>query len=88
MKTKAESVCDYLNLLLFCLKYLMALIITKRSKGHVPYLYTKINYKSITIYFENKTGKVVKSWYQKKLFTLNMFPKNRKTNHIKQSRME
>ena len=61
---------------------------TERSKGYVPYLYTKINYKSITIYIENKIGKVVKSWYEKELFTLNMFPNNRKTNHVKQSRME
>ena len=75
-KTKAVSVCNFLTLLLFL------------SQGYVPYLYTKINYKSITIYIENKTGKVVKSWYEKELFTLNMFLNNRKTNHVKQSRME
>ena len=31
-------------------------MITKISKGYVPYLYTKIYYKSKTIYVENKTG--------------------------------
>ena len=35
-------------------------MITKRSKGYVPYLYTKIKYESITVYIENKTGKALK----------------------------
>ena len=38
-----------------CLKYLMIYMITKRSKGYVPFLYTQIKYKSLTV-FINKTG--------------------------------
>ena len=43
------------------------------------YLYTQIKYKSVTVYIENKTGEVLKSWFQKELFTLNMFPKNKQS---------
>ena len=31
-------------------------MITKRSKGYVPYLSTGKKYKSITVYIKNKTG--------------------------------
>ena len=50
-------------------------MITKRSKGYVSYLYTKIKCKSITVYNENKTGEVFKLWCQKGLFTLNVSKK-------------
>ena len=43
------------------------------------YLYTQIKYKSVTVYIENKIGEVLKSWFQKELFTLNMFPKNKQS---------
>ena len=43
------------------------------------YLYTQIKYKSVTVYIENKIGEVRKSWFQKELFTLNMFPKNKQS---------
>ena len=51
-------------------------MITKRSKGYVPYLYTRIKYKSKTVHIKTKTGEVIKSQYQKKLFTLIMFTRN------------
>ena len=38
-----------------------------------------------TVYIENKTGEVFKSWYPKKLFTLNMFPEN-KQNKLRQTK--
>ena len=31
-------------------------MITKRSKVYVPYLYTRIKYKSITVYIKTKKG--------------------------------
>ena len=34
----------------------MIYIINKISKGYVWYLYTQIKYKSITVYFNNKTA--------------------------------
>ena len=43
------------------------------------YLYTQIKYKSVTVYIENKIGEVLKSWFQKELFTINMFPKNKQS---------
>ena len=30
-------------------------MLTERSKGYMPYLYTQIKYKSITVSTENKT---------------------------------
>ena len=61
-------------------------MITKRSKDYVPYLYTQVKYKSMTNYLKTKQGQgVLKLWYQKELFTLNMFSKN-KQNKEKQRR--
>ena len=54
-KRERDSAGEFLIISLFCLKYLM---ITKKSKGSVPYLYTSIKYNSITVYIKNKTGKV------------------------------
>ena len=31
-------------------------MITKRSKGYVPYLYTQIKYKRLTVHIKNKKG--------------------------------
>ena len=42
-------------------------------------------YKSITVYVNNKTGEVIKSQYEKELFTLNMLPKN-KQNKLRQTK--
>ena len=55
----------------------MTYMITKRRKGYVPRLYTRIKYKSITVYIKSKQGK--------ELFTLNMFPKN-KQNKLRQTK--
>ena len=59
MKTEGESAGDFFySVLILCLKYLMTYMITKRSKGYVPYLYKQIKYKSRTVYINNKTGGV------------------------------
>ena len=42
-------------------------------------------YKSITVYVNNKTGEVIKSQYEKELFTLNMLPKNEQ-NKLRQTK--
>ena len=57
-------------------------MIAKRSKVHISYLYTQIRYKSLTVSFKNGKGEVLTSQYQKELFTLNMFSKDKqsKTN--------
>ena len=36
-----------------------------------------MKYKSITVYNKKRQGEVLKSWYQKELFTLNMFTNNK-----------
>ena len=43
---------------------------TKRSTGYVPYLYTRIKYKSKAVYIKKKQ--------RKELFTFNMISKNKK----------
>ena len=57
MKTERETAGDffYSNFIL-CLKYLMKKMITERSKGCVPYFYTQVKYKSITVHIKIKTG--------------------------------
>ena len=47
----------------------------------------KCGTKSITVYITNKTGEVIKSEYEKELFTLNMFPKN-KQNKLRHTEMD
>ena len=55
MKTERESGGDFLNsVFILCLKYVIAMI-TKRSKGYVPCLYTQIKLK-IRLYIKPKTG--------------------------------
>ena len=44
------------SVFILCLKYLMTYMITKRWKGYVPYLYTQIKYKNVTVYINNKAG--------------------------------
>ena len=58
VKTERESTGGFNSVFIVCLKYLMTYMITKRSKGYVPYLYTRINYTSINVYINNKTGGV------------------------------
>ena len=53
---KRVSLRFFKFVVIICHKYLKALMITKRSKVHVSYLYTWMKYKSITVYIENKTG--------------------------------
>ena len=56
MKTERESGGDFLNsVFILCLKYVIAMI-TKRSNGYVPYLYTQIKLK-IRLYIKPKTGR-------------------------------
>ena len=47
----------------------------------------QIKYKNITVYIKNKKGQVLKSSYQKQLFTVNMFPKN-KQNKLRQTKKD
>ena len=50
MKTERESGGGFLNsVFILCLKYVIAMI-TKRSKGYVPYLYTQNKVKNKTLY--------------------------------------
>ena len=56
-------------------------MITKRLKGYVLYLYTQKRTKiQLLIILTTKQGKKITSKYQKKLSTLNMFPKNKQNN--------
>ena len=55
VKTERVSLRFFKSVFILCLKYLMTLMITKRSEGYVPYLYTYRKYKSITVYVNNKT---------------------------------
>ena len=41
---------------IFCLKYLMAKMITERLKLYVPYFYMKMKYKFVTVRIKNKKG--------------------------------
>ena len=42
-------------------------MITKRSKDYVPYLYTQVKYKSITVYLKTFSIKVNRSHRRKKV---------------------
>ena len=53
---KRDSWTFFDSVFILCLKYLMTWMITKRLNGYVPYLYTWIKYKSITVYIKSKTG--------------------------------
>ena len=55
IERESESCGNFLIVFVFCLKYLMTYMITKRRKGYVPRLYTRIKYKSITVYIKSKT---------------------------------
>ena len=60
-------------------------MITKRLKGYVLYLYTQKRTKiQLLIILTTKQGKKIKSKYQKKLSTLNMFLRQTKKNEIKE----
>ena len=60
-------------------------MITKRLKGHVLYLYTQKRTKiQLLIILTTKQGKKIKSKYQKKLSTLNMFLRQTKKNEVKE----
>ena len=53
MKTERKSAGNFL--FIPCLKYLITLMITGRSKAYVPYLYVRIKVqKTIPIYVKNK----------------------------------
>ena len=54
MKTERESAGDFLVVYILWLKVLITWIITKRSKGYVPYIYKQIKYQSITVYVKKR----------------------------------
>ena len=56
IEKKRESAAHFLIVFILCFKYLITYMITKRSKGYVPHLYTWTKYKRITVYIKNKTG--------------------------------
>ena len=85
MKADRESAGNFLIVFIPCLKYLMTRMITKRLKGYVQCLYTRIKYKSITVCIKDKTGGTPPtSWRQKRFFNLNFFPKQTKKDEIKE----
>ena len=60
-------------------------MVTKILKGYVLYLYTQKRTKiQLLITLTTKQGKKIKSKYQKKLSTLNMFLRQTKKNEIKE----
>ena len=60
-------------------------MVTKILKGYVLYLYTQKRTKiQLLIILTTKQGKKIKSKYQKKLSTLNMFLRQTKKNEIKE----
>ena len=60
-------------------------MITKRLKVYILCPYVRIKYKGIL--FTYKKGEVLTSKYQKEVFTLNMFPKN-KQNKLRQMKKD
>ena len=53
---KTESQLAIFKFCLYSLSQVFNDINDKRSNGYVLYLYTKVKYKSVTIYTNNKTG--------------------------------
>ena len=53
---------------------------------HVDYLYKQIKYKSTSIYI--KKAVLTTPQYQKELFTLNMFPKNKQNKQTKKDEIQ
>ena len=56
MKTERESPTNVLIVFIPFLEYLMTWMITKRLTGYVQCFYSKIKYKSASVYIEKKTG--------------------------------
>ena len=83
MKTESQLVIFY-----FCF-YSLSLVfndmVSKRTKVYVRCLYTQIKYKGITGHIRNKKWKGTS--IIKKLFVVNMFPKN-KQNKLMQTRKD